>query len=116
MLINKDGANGTHVKFISYTGRYPNLCRGILTLEIDGKEYRFGHDYLRDYHNDGNYDSFWSSGGSCGFSNNYSNSWVDNGEWIIDVEELPEEIKEYAAEIDMVFNSSVDWGCCGGCL
>ena len=26
------------IKFISYTGEYPNLCRGTLTVEIDGKE------------------------------------------------------------------------------
>lgn len=32
-----------HVKFVNYTGRYPNLCNGILTLEIDGKEEVFGY-------------------------------------------------------------------------
>lgn len=116
MLINKDASNINHVKFISYTGSYPNLCRGILTLEIDGKRYRFGHNYMKDYHNDGNYNSFWSSGGSCGFTDNWSNSYVDHGEWIIDVNDLPEEIKKYAAEIDEVFNNNVNWGCCGGCL
>lgn len=30
-----------HVKFISYTEGFPNLCRGVLTLEIDGEVYRF---------------------------------------------------------------------------
>ena len=34
-----------HVEFISYTGRYPNLCSGILTLRIDGKEVTFGYNY-----------------------------------------------------------------------
>lgn len=29
--------NNNHVKFVSYTGNYPNLCRGDLTLEIDGE-------------------------------------------------------------------------------
>lgn len=35
--------NGTreHVEFVSYTGKYPNLCNGTLTLRIDGKEVRF---------------------------------------------------------------------------
>ena len=32
------------IKFISYTGKYPNLCSGVLTVEINGKEYKFGHD------------------------------------------------------------------------
>lgn len=31
-----------HVKFISYSGKYPSLCCGELILEIDGKEYSFG--------------------------------------------------------------------------
>lgn len=38
MLINSNKESVTeHVKFISYTGEYPNLCCGDLTLEIDGK-------------------------------------------------------------------------------
>lgn len=43
MLVNTN-ANITesHVKFISYTGEWPNLGSGILTLEIDGKKARFG--------------------------------------------------------------------------
>ena len=32
------------IKFISYTGKYPNLCSGVFTVEIDGKEYKFGHE------------------------------------------------------------------------
>ena len=45
VISNKN--NGNRVRFISYTGRYPNLCSGILTLEIDGKEYKFGHNYSK---------------------------------------------------------------------
>ena len=33
-----------NIKFISYTGKWPNLCSGVLTVEIDGKEYKFGHE------------------------------------------------------------------------
>ena len=48
MIINNhNGIN--HVKFISYTGKYPNLCSGILTLEIDGKEYKFGNSIQYQY-------------------------------------------------------------------
>ena len=35
MLVNKKNSNTSRVKFISYTGEYPNLCSGVLTLEID---------------------------------------------------------------------------------
>ena len=112
-----DNSVNAHVKFVSYTGKYPNLCSGVLTLEIDGEEYRFGHDYtIYNWNTDGNYDRFWSSGGSCGFINGYSEEYVKQGEWTIDVSAMPEELKKYAAEIDEVFNSNVRYGCCGGCL
>ena len=27
-----------HVKFVSYDGKWPNLCTGTLVLNIDGKD------------------------------------------------------------------------------
>lgn len=104
-----------HVEFVNYTGSFPNLCRGVLTLKIDGEIVKFGHDY-KDYclktskFNDSNYDSFWQSGG-----------WIDeeyrtrSGEWEIYLNKLPEQYRQYAREIDVVFNSCVRHGCCGGC-
>lgn len=94
-----------HVKFISYTGKYPNLCSGDLTLEIDGKIYRF-----KRYEN-----RFWRSGGYVSFYDDWSAD-VGTGEWEIDVESLPEEIRKYADEIAEVFNANVAPGCCGGCV
>lgn len=114
MLVNINSKSSEHVKFVSYTGKYPNLCSGILTLEIDGKEYTFGNDYFNP--NKVDYDKFWSSGGNCGFTNNYASSYVNDGEWNIDYEEIPDEFKKYAHEIDEVFNENVPQGCCGGCL
>ena len=109
MLINsKDSSKCGEVKFISYTGKWPCLCVGTLTLEINGKEYTFGHG--------GKYYSFWHSGGSCGFTNGYRDSYVNHGEWKIDIEELPEELRCYASEIDEVLNATVAEGCCGGGL
>lgn len=115
-LVNS--SNAENVKFVSYTGAYPNLCGGVLTLLICGKEYVFGHDYSKfeSWKTDGHNPSFWSSGGNCGFTNDYSDSYVNSGEWQINVSELPEEIKQYAQEIDEVFNENVPQGCCGGCL
>lgn len=110
MLINNyNGNSNSHVKFVSYTGEYPVLCMGILTLEIDGVEYTFGSSYNEpkpDFY------GFWSSGG--GISPNYEDVYC--GEWEINVDDLPEQFREYAAEIDEVFNSNVKYGCCGGCI
>lgn len=93
-----------HVKFISYTGKYPNFCRGILTLEIDNKEVKFGSGLSTM--------SFWCSGG--GLLPNYEGTY--KGEWIINVDQIPPIYRKYAREIDEVFNENVEWGCCGGCI
>ncbi len=106
-LINYTTQPAQHVKFISYTGKYPNLCSGILTLEIDGKTYVFGYNTKR-LKTDGA--PFWRSGseGRC--------SYLYESEWVIDVSKLPEKLRRFAAEIDKVFNDNVEHGCCGGCL
>lgn len=68
-----------HIEFVDYTGSFPNLCSGVLTLKIDGEIVKFG--------NDCKHDSFWNSGG-----------WIDEnyyshlGEWEISLNELPEQI------------------------
>ena len=128
MLKNKKSSNTSRVKFISYTGEYPNLCSGVLTLEIDGVQYKFGHEYMN-YHYDKNgvgrftdedpehpnFDRFWTSGGSVTHNKNWD--WnVEHAEWEIDVEELPEQFWDVANEIDAVFNENVEFGCCGGCI
>jgi hypothetical protein len=128
MLVNKKSSNTSRVKFISYTGEYPNLCSGVLTLEIDGVQYKFGHNYLA-YHFDDkgvgrftdedpehpNFNSFWTSGGSVSHDGHWN--WeVDTDEWEIDVNELPEQFWDVADEINEVFNENVPFGCCGGCI
>lgn len=110
-----DEHNIEHVKFVSYTGKYPNLCSGILTLVIDGVQCKFGNSFWNS-DNDNEYPSFWSSGGNCGFTNHYADSYVNSGEWVIDEEDLPKQFRKYVKEIDEVFNSNVRYGCCGGCL
>ena len=102
MLVNKNDNTNTHVKFVKYTGEYPSLCSGTLTLEIDGQNYTFGYP--------DDFEPFWSSGGDIVDYQCYC------GDWEIDVDKLPEQFRKYAAEIDDVFNSNVEWGCCGGCI
>lgn len=111
-----------NIEFVSYTGEFPNLCRGTLTLRIDGKEVIFGNNYRWNettckYETiDGIYDSFWCTGGDCGFTNGYADSYVDQAPWEINSDKLPKKYRECADEIAEVFNNNVNWGCCGGCL
>lgn len=98
-----------HVKFVSYTGKYPNLCSGVLTLNIDGEEHTFG------YYENCEFKKFWSSGGSCSFDSDW-NDYVTSGEWEIYKDELPMQFQKYYLEIKEVFNANVPQGCCGGCL
>ena len=99
------------IEFVSYDGKWPNLCRGVLVLKIDGKETSFGPMYEEGT----NYDSFWTSGGRCGFTNN-GESYIDHDEWIISKSELPEFLQPYTQKITNIFNENVPYGCCGGCL
>lgn len=116
MLINSKNLYTGKVKFVSYTGKFPNLCSGVLTLNIDGKEVKFGHaieeyDWQTRKYKDDNYNSFWKSGGSID-----SDYYPHEGEWIINISEIPEQYRKYASEIDEVFNDNVPYGCCGGCV
>lgn len=117
------------VKFISYTGEYPNLCSGVLTLEIDGKEYKFGHDfndyhvdengnwrYTYEYPNNPNFNSFWTSGGCVTGGAPDWDFEVEHDKWEIDVEELPSQFWDVADEIETVINDNIPYGCCGGCI
>lgn len=94
-----------HVKFVAYTGVWPNLCSGVLTLEIDGEEVDFG------YGSKSHYRPFWCSGG--GITADYD---TYSGEWIIDAELIPYKYQQYAEEISSIFNGNVEHGCCGGCI
>ena len=100
-----------NVEFVSYTGAWPNLCSGILTLKINDKEVKFGRNGKEDYG-----DRFWESGGACGFCGGYEEIYRESGDWIINPSEIPEEYRKYAEEIEEVFNDNVEHGCCGGCL
>lgn len=85
------------VKFIDYNGCWPNLCRGILTVEIEGKKVEFDAVI---------------SGGNCGFDKDWE-EFAESGRWFVDV---PEEYKDYSKEINDCMNKNVPKGCCGGCL
>lgn len=121
------------IKFVSYTGKYPNLCRGIFTVEINGREYKFGHNfeyysfkedrYLNEDLNNPNFEKFWKSGGSIEVEeNSYKNMYSNKGPWELNNEydkvdeSHPQWIKELLPILLNVFNENVEYGCCGGCI
>lgn len=88
------------IEFVNYTGEWPCLCSGTLTIKVDGKEYEIEH--LR-------------SGGSVWFDDDWGDH-VESGPWSIDEDDIPEEIRQYKDEIEQVANDNIPWGCCGGCV
>ena len=109
------------IKFISYDGEWPNLCRGTLKLEINEKLWIFDSYYKKpEIDEEGNIHSskFWESGGSAGvdFSGEISEAYCTGGPWILDKEEIPNELKNMSQELIDIFNENVPQGCCGGCI
>jgi len=89
------------LKFIGYNGEYPNLCSGILIMELDGKEITFPYSCLQ-------------SGGSIWFDEE-GFEHIEKGEWSISQfpKNFSKELKNYAKEL---VNKNIEYGCCGGCV
>jgi len=89
------------IELVSYDGEYPNLCSGQLVIKLDEQEWVFPSYCL-------------SSGGSVSFDENWSEE-VTDGPWSISKwpKGFPEDAKEFATD---VVNTSISWGCCGGCV
>lgn len=90
----------SRVKFISYSERFPNLCRGTLTVEIEGQLVE-----IRGF----------CSGGGVWFDE-YWEEHIYVGPWFIDYDDIPTEYLEYKDEIIECMNENVPHGCCGGCV
>ena len=89
------------IKFISYDGAYPNLCRGTLTVEKDGKQYSMYGVLV--------------SRGSVSFDADWEAN-VEEGDWIIDRNRLAPELQDDLDELEALVNEYVPHGCCGGCI
>lgn len=88
---------------IEYDGSYPCLCSGHLKVYVDDKLYDFGEFCL-------------SSGGSVWFDDDW-NEHVEEGEWALDEDKIPEDFpKELLPELLDKINSEIPHGCCGGCV
>lgn len=88
------------VQFISYDGKYPNLCSGTLVFSVNDKEYSIKYGLV-------------SGGGINFFEDNY---YVSSGPWSIEPSSFPEELKPYFEEITDMINENIPYGCCGGCV
>ena len=89
------------IKFISYDGKFPNLCRGTLAIEKDGKRYELRNVLI-----------------SCGnsFIDAYGDGYTIKGRWRIDSFELPRKLQGDIKEIEELVNEHLEHGCCGGCI
>ena len=92
------------LEFVSYTGRYPNLCNGELTVKISGKRVRFGNTVDT---------RFWITGGHCEWDG--VNNSVHHGPWRLDDACVPGKYKAISQQLIELFNANVPHGCCGGC-
>lgn len=90
------------IEFVSYDGKWPNLCRGKLTIKVDGIEQEFEYCLC--------------SGGSacCGFDG--ENDIVTQGDWTLEEDKFSEFSDEELKVIAKLVNDNVPHGCCGGCL
>lgn len=93
-----------NIKFVSYTGHYPCLCLGDLTLNINGKDITFKSE---------DYKNFWYSGGDYSCMRE-KNEEISIAPWRVNVQALPDFLKPYAEEIKNIINENIEWGCCGG--
>lgn len=99
------------VEFVDYTGGYPCLCSGEVTLKIDGQVVEFCRHKVDSKESGKPYLSL-TSGGHCYFDDEW-NDHVESGPWSIDLDPRYAELED---EILEVINSNIPWGCCGGCL
>ena len=93
------------IEFVSYNGKYPNLCSGWLELKIDGKPWR---RYVNLF-----------SGGQCYIDG--EREVVEQGPWDLagyDYDYLVNDgfTDEEINAIICLLNEHVEFGCCGGCI
>ena len=117
--------NNPKIEFVSYTGDYPNLCRGKLTVKIDGKSVTFGetkyYPGLNHKEDLAEYPSFWCSGGSTGFDDELNEIVIGDIPWEMSKcggteNDYPPEIFKILPDVLAVMNENVPGGCCGGCI
>ena len=88
---------------IKYDGEWPCLCMGRLKVWIGETFYDFGKYVL-------------SSGGSVWFSDKWEEH-IESGPWSIIEDSIPKNFpKDRLEDLLNVINSTIPYGCCGGCV
>ena len=87
------------IEFVSYNGKFPNLCRGTLVIKVNGEEISL--------------ENYLISGGRCWLDKDWF-SHIKKGVW--GISKLPDDLEQYRDEILEVVNENVEHGCCGGCI
>lgn len=100
VLINDEGRY--MVEFVRYTGRYPCMCLGDLTVAIDHKLVTLNNALC--------------SSGDVVPSDDWRRQSIAKGPWKVDIAKVPGEHKSRVDEIEACVNRHVPFGCCGGCL
>lgn len=106
------------IEFVSYTGRFPNLCSGVLTVRVDGREVRFGYRWDGEDGHAPLLRPFWRSGGCAGVNADFD-EFCESGPWELDApaaEAYPLEIWQRLPDLLACMNANVPHGCCGGCI
>lgn len=117
-----------NVEFISYDGKYPTLCSGMLVIKVLGKLYALcsWSEYMNKQYqrnrlcilNNPNitkiYDVLFLSGGSTDWTAENESERITYGDW--EVKDLPANLLPFQKQITELFNDNVEKGCCGGCL
>ena len=90
------------IEFISYDGKWPNLCSGTLTIKVNGTLYELENVMIS---------------GGCIMGGPHTNwdMWAEQGSWRLDLQDYPD-LKPYEDEITNLVNENVEYGCCGGCI
>lgn len=89
------------IEFVSYTGKYPNLCGGELRVRVEGKERLV--------------DSSLISGGTCYWDSRNLQEILTAGAWSVYFRDESFTPEEQARIVELV-NANVPHGCCGGCM
>jgi len=104
------------IEWVSYDGDYPNLCRGVLTLKIDGRPIKFGTDTSQFGGKATDLPGFWFSGGSWDITDDWMDE-VEEGDWLFNWEPDHDFLTATEkAKIEKLFQEKVPKGCCGGCI
>jgi hypothetical protein len=90
--------NPSQLQFISYDGKYPNLCSGTLKFKAHGIEYSWNNCLM--------------SGGAA----DYMDEFIETGEWWLRPSMVDILDESSIILIERMINENIPQGCCGGCI